>query len=379
MDLAAPTRVASTERSPVRHVDPSLLASALGLAVFGLFMVYSATNKSLSDFGRDPRLFLKKQAAFLILGVIAMAVAAIVDYRLVKAYAPFIYAAALGLLVLVRTPLGSSAKGAQRWFQVAGFQFSPSFFMRLALIVMVAAFLAEMKGSLSLRHVLRATTLALIPMVLVFIQPDIGSTIILAAILVGLLVVSGARAGHLAVLALIAALGIFGAFQLHVVKNYQVQRVTSFLDPSADPRRAGYNKEQAEIAIGAGGLFGRGYLRGTQTSLDFVPQQHTDFIFTVVGEELGFMGSALVLLLFALLLWRAFRIALLAKDPFGSYLAVGVAAMIAIQVFVNVGMTVGLMPITGIPLPFVSYGGSALVADLIGIGILESVHMRRFV
>jgi rod shape determining protein RodA len=182
----------------------------------------------------------------------------------------------------------------------------------------------------------------------------------------------------LAVLALAASVGIFGAFQLGVVKEYQVQRVKSFLDPSADPLRAGYNRRQAEIAIGAGGLVGRGYLRGTQTNLDFVPDQHTDFIFTAVGEELGFLGGSILLLLFAVLLWRAFRIALLAKDPFGTYCAVGVAAMFAIQIFVNVGMTIGIMPITGIPLPLVSYGGSALVADFAAIGLLNSIHMRRF-
>jgi rod shape determining protein RodA len=212
----------------------------------------------------------------------------------------------------------------------------------------------------------------------VFIQPDMGSTIILAAIMVALLVVSGAKARYLAILALAAAIGIFGAFQLHVVKDYQIQRLTSFLDPKADAQRAGYNKQQAEIAIGAGGFTGRGFLKGTQTNLDFVPAQHTDFIFTVVGEELGFIGAVVLLLLFAVVLWRAFRIALLAKDPFGTYLAVAIGTMIAIQVFVNIGMTIGIMPITGIPLPLISYGGSGLVADLIGIGLLINIHMRRF-
>jgi rod shape determining protein RodA len=215
-------------------------------------------------------------------------------------------------------------------------------------------------------------------MFLVFIQPDIGSTIILAAIMVALLIVSGAKARYLAVLALAAGVAIFGAFQLHIVKDYQVQRLVGFLDSNTDTQRAGYNKKQAEIAIGAGGLTGRGFLKGTQTNLDFVPAQHTDFIFTVVGEELGFAGAAVLLLLYAVVLWRAFRIALLAKDPFGTYLAVAVGAMIAIQVFVNIGMTIGIMPITGIPLPLISYGGSGLVADLIGIGLLINIHMRRF-
>jgi rod shape determining protein RodA len=177
---------------------------------------------------------------------------------------------------------------------------------------------------------------------------------------------------------MVGSLAIFGAFQLHIIKDYQVQRITSFLDPQSDALRAGYNKQQAEIAIGSGGLIGKGYLHGTQTNLDYVPEQHTDFIFTVVGEELGFLrGTVPLLLLFGILLWRAFRIALLSKDPFGTFVAAGVFAMIAIQVFVNVGMTIGIMPITGIPLPFISYGGSALIADFIGVGLLQGIHLRR--
>jgi rod shape determining protein RodA len=349
----------------------------VALALMGLAMVYSATNKSLSTLGSDPGFYLKKQAAYLVIGVVAMVAAAAVDYRLYKIYAAFLYAGSVALLALVQTPLGATAKGAQRWFQFAGFQLSPSLFARLGLIVVLAAYLSEVK-ELNLTSIVRATTLAAIPMFLVFIQPDIGTSIILAAILVALLVVSGAKSRHLAVLAVAAAIAIFGAFQLHIIKDYQIQRLTSFLDPQSDVQRAGYNKQQAEIAIGAGGLVGKGYLRGSQTNLDYVPAQHTDFIFTVVGEELGFIrGAVPLLILFGILLWRAFRIALLAKDPFGTFVAVGVAAMIAIQVFVNVGMTIGIMPITGIPLPFISYGGSALIADFIGIGLLLGVHMRR--
>ncbi|HEX7464007.1 MAG TPA: rod shape-determining protein RodA, partial [Actinomycetota bacterium] len=171
---------------------------------------------------------------------------------------------------------------------------------------------------------------------------------------------------------------IFGSLQLGLVKDYQIARLTSFLDPANDPLRAGYNKKQAEIAIGSGGLTGLGYLRGTQTNLDFVPEQHTDFIFTVVGEEFGFVGSMTMLLLFAVVLWRAFRIALLSKDRFGTYVAAGVTSMFAIQVVVNVGMTLGIMPITGIPLPFVSYGGSSLLTNCAAVGLLLNVHMRRF-
>jgi rod shape determining protein RodA len=200
---------------------------------------------------------------------------------------------------------------------------------------------------------------------------------VLLAILVGILVVAGARARHLGVLALTAIVLIFGALQLGLVKDYQIARLTAFFDPQNDPQRSDYNRTQAEIAIGSGGLLGRGYLKGTQTNLDFVPEQHTDFIFTVIGEEFGFVGAIFVLMLFALLIWRAVRIALLAKDPFGTYLAAGIASMLAIQVFVNVGMTLGIMPITGIPLPFVSYGGSSFLTNCAAVGLLLNIHMRR--
>jgi rod shape determining protein RodA len=180
------------------------------------------------------------------------------------------------------------------------------------------------------------------------------------------------------VLALTAVVLIFGAFQLGVVKDYQIARLTGFLDPADDPLRTGYNKTQAEIAIGSGGLTGLGFGSGTQTNLSFVPEQHTDFIFTVVGEEFGFVGAMTLLLLFGVLIWRAFRIALLSKDPFGTYVAAGIASMFAIQVFVNIGMTLGIMPITGIPLPFVSYGGTSLLANCVAVGLLLNVHMRRF-
>jgi rod shape determining protein RodA len=351
----------------------------LALSVFGILMVYSATNRSLDALGLDTGLFVKKQVVWLVLGLGGLALSIWIDYRQAKVYAGFLYGAVVFLLLLVHTPLGTTASGAQRWFTVFGFQLTPSEFMKIALVVMLAAFLSELKGSeVSLQDVWRATGLALFPMVLVFLQPDVGTTIILAVILVGTLVVSGARARHLGVLALSAAILIFGAFHMGVVKEYQVSRLLGFLDPANDPLRAGYNKEQALIAVGSGGLTGRGYLNGTQTNLDFVPEQHTDFIFTVVGEELGFAGALMLLILFGVLLWRAFRIAIASKDKFGTYLAAGIASMLALQMFVNIGMTLGIMPITGIPLPFVSYGGSSLLANFLAVGMLLNIHMRRF-
>jgi rod shape determining protein RodA len=378
MDLVA-GKLYPLERRPLRHLDPALIVTAAALAVIGILMVYSATHRSLLAQGLDPAVYLKKQVVFLTLGALVAVLASSFDYRFLKVYAGIVYIASLVLLVLVRTPLGTTVKGSQRWFQVFGFQFAPSEVAKLALIVMLAAFISELRSSdRTLEDVYRATALAAVPGLLVFLQPDLGTSIVLAAILLGILIVAGARVRHLAVLALTATVLMFGAFQLHVVKDYQISRLTAWLDAENDPNGAGFNKLQSEIAIGSGGLTGRGYLRGPQTNLDFVPEQHTDFIFTVVGEEFGFVGSMVVLFLFSVLIWRAFRIALLSKDAFGTYLAAGIGSMFAIQVFVNVGMTLGIMPITGIPLPFVSYGGSSLLTSAIGVGIMLNVHMRRF-
>ena len=377
MDLVA-TRMYLSERRPLRHLDPVLLVTVLALGIVGLVTIYSATHASLVAQRIDPGFYLKKQLTFVTLGIVVILVAASFDYRFAKVYAGIVYVASLALLVLVRTPLGTTIRGSQRWFQLFGFQLAPSELAKLALVAMLAAFLSQLRSSdLSLQDLYRATAIAAVPGLLVFLQPDLGTSIVLVAILVGILVVAGARARHLGVLALTAIVLIFGALQLGLVKDYQIARLTAFFDPQNDPQRSDYNRTQAEIAIGSGGLFGMGYLKGTQTNLDFVPEQHTDFIFTVIGEEFGFVGAIFVLLLFALLIWRAVRIALLAKDPFGTYLAAGIASMLAIQVFVNVGMTLGIMPITGIPLPFVSYGGSSFLTNCAAVGLLLNVHMRR--
>jgi rod shape determining protein RodA len=361
-----------------RGVDVVLVAATLALTVIGLFAIYSATHQSLQTLGLDTGSFVKKQVTALAVAVALMAFMATIDYRVLKAYAALFYVGMLLLLVLVQTPLGTAAKGAQRGFYLMGFQFTPSEWTKVALVLMLATYLSDLKRQeLFLGDVLRATAMAVAPMFLVFIQPDIGTTIVLSAILVAVLVVAGARARHLGVLALAAVILLAGAFQVGFIKHYQVDRLTAFFDSSADAQGARYNQAQSEIAIGSGGLFGSGYLKGTQTNLDFVPEQHTDFIFTVVGEEFGFAGAVSLLMLYALVLWRAFRIARASKDALGTYIAAGVAAMLAIQMFVNIGMTVGIMPITGIPLPFVSYGGSSLIANFMAVGLLLSIQVRR--
>jgi rod shape determining protein RodA len=379
MDLVA-GRVYADERRPIRHVDGSLLLITAALLLIGFFLLYSATNQTLRQDRLDPFLRVNKQMVTAAMGVVLILLMASFDYRFLKVYAGFIYAGVIVSLLLVRIPfLGSSAAGAQRWFEVAGFQITPSEFAKIGLIAMLAASLSELKHTVpSVRDVIRLCGVALVPLVLVFIQPDIGTSIVMVAITAGLFLVSGVRGRHLVSLLLICVVLIGAAFQLGVIKDYQLDRLRAFFDRENTPADVRYNLDQAEIAVGSGGLFGQGYLHGRQTTLDYVPEQHTDFIFTVAGEEFGFMGAVFVLALYALMLWRSIRIAFLSKDPFGTYLAAGVAIMFAIQMFVNIGMVIGIMPITGIPLPFLSYGGSSMLASCIGVGILLNVHMRRF-
>jgi rod shape determining protein RodA len=383
MDLVA-GRYASEERRPIRHLDPVLLLVTSLLVLAGLLMLYEATRTTLIGEGESPFARVEKQMVTAALGVVLMLLVATFDYRYLKVYAGFIYGGMLAVLVLVRIPgIGSSAIGdataAQRWFQVGGFQLTPSEFVKVGLIIMLAAVLSELRTSVpSLRDVIRVCAIAGLPLALVFLQPDIGTSIVLIAITAGMLLVAGTRPRHMLALGLATIVMLALAFQLHVIKDYQLERLTGFLDPQRDALTTNYNRQQAAIAVGSGGLLGRGFGKGTQTNLDYVPEQHTDFIFTVAAEEFGFVGSMVLLGLFAVLLWRAIRIAYLSKDPFGTYLASGVASMFAIQMFVNVGMVVGIMPITGIPLPVLSYGGSQMLANFLAIGILLNVHMRRF-
>jgi rod shape determining protein RodA len=381
MDLVA-GRTFAQERRPIRHVDWFLLVLTLALSGIGLLLLYSATNQTLRQDGLDPLSRVNKQAITIVLGVVVVIVLGSFDYRFLKIYAGFIYLFSIFALVLVRVPgLGATdATGtAQRWFEVAGFQITPSEFTKLALIIMLAAVLSGIRTpEPSLGDVIKALILALVPLTLVFLQPDIGTSIGIAAIVVGMLIVAGTRLRHMIVLSVVGMIAIVFVFQTGIVQDFQLQRLKAFLDPTSVPEDVRYNLDQSLIAVGSGGLLGKGYLHGTQTNLDYVPEQHTDFIFTVAGEEFGFVGAMAVLALYALLLWRAIRIAWLAKDPFGTYIAAGIASMFAIQMFVNVGMVIGIMPITGIPLPFLSYGGTSILVSFAAIGLLENIHMRRF-
>jgi rod shape determining protein RodA len=381
MDMVA-GRVWADERRPTRHIDWVLLLLAAALFVAGLFLLYSATASTLRGDGLDPYTRVKKQAITAVIGLGIVVVIASFDYRFFKVYAGFIYLGTIAALLLVRVPgLGATdATGtAQRWFEIAGFQLSPAEVAKLAVIVMLGAILSEIRTpEPTISDVVRILVIAAIPLVLVFLGPDIGTSLTITAIAVGMLVVAGTKLKHLLILTVAGLVMIFLAFQLGVIKDFQRDRLIAFLDRANVSEDARYNLEQSEIAVGAGGLTGVGYGNGTQTNLDYVPEQHTDFIFTVAGEEFGFIGAMFVLLLYALILWRAIRIAALSKDPFGTLVAGGIASMFAIQMFVNIGMVIGIMPITGIPLPFLSYGGSSLLVSFAAIGMLESIHMRRF-
>ena len=366
-------------KAPIRHLDPTLLLVTLLLAAYGAVMVFSATVHRQEEAGLDPQLFVKRQIAYLIAGVVVLLVLSSFDYRHLRTFAPFVYGATLLALILVLTPLGDVSKGARRWIDFGFFQAQPSELAKVAVIVALAAFFAEKKGELSGVDVLAAIGLVVVPAVLIFLEPDLGTMMVFVALTGALLLVGGAKLRHFLILGLAGAIGVAAIIQFDVLHDYQKERITSFLDPNPDIRSYGYNLTQSKIAIGSGGFRGKGLeSENTQTSLDFVPEQHTDFIFTAVGEQLGFLGSATLLALFAFLIWRALRIAAMSRDMFGALLATGAAALWAFQLFVNVGMTMGIMPITGIPLPFISYGGSSLITNFAAVGLLMNVHMRRF-
>jgi rod shape determining protein RodA len=368
-----------SSKAPIRHVDLVLVLSAFALTAFGNLMVYSASATRLADDGLPERFLLNRQMLFSTIGIGLMIVIASFSYRRARAWGALAYLAGLVLLTLVLTGFGTSVAGAQRWIDVGFFQFQPSEFMKLAVLVVLAMMLSDARGYPGWGDAARAAAIVAVPALLIYRQPDLGTLLVLVALALGVLVVAGVRGRVLLVMFALGIVSIFGVLQMGLLKDYQVARLTAFLDPSQDLQRTGYNLNQARIGVGSGQLTGKGLFSGSQTNLDFVPEVHTDFIFVAVGEELGFLGASALLGLFALLLWRGIRIAMLSKDLFGTLLAAGVVVMLAFQMFVNIGMTIGVSPITGIPLPFVSFGGSSMITTYAAMGVLLSVHMRRFV
>ena len=368
--------------SALRRIDWTLPFAVLGLCAIGGALVWSATRQAALDTGGDPTAFLKKHCLNVAIGLVLGVVASVFDYRMLRAYAPVLYLLSIAGLVAVLSPLGTTINGSHSWIVLpAGFSIQPSEMAKVALVVGMAMLLSEKRDAEDTPRdvdVVMTLAFAAVPLALVMLQPDLGTALVVSAIVLGVVAVSGAPLRWVVGLVLGAVLIAFVAVQTGLLKDYQLDRFRAFYDPTADPKGAGYNVRQAQIAIGSGGFHGQGLFHGAQTQGRFVPAQQTDFIFTVAGEELGFVGAGVLVLLLGVVLWRAGRIAIKAEDLFGRLLATGVLCWFAFQSFENIGMTLGIMPVTGVPLPFVSYGGSAMFANMLAVGLLENVHMRRY-
>lgn len=363
-------------RRPTRHIDWSVLAVCLALSAVGVGAIYSSTQRSLAAAGSDPLFFAQRQITFVVIGLTVGLVAWFVDHRFVRDWAAPLYGLTLVALVAVLV-IGRNVNGATSWFQLPGFQLQPSEFAKLTVIVALAAFVAASGHGMGLDRFVVGLTISGLPMLLILAQPDIGTMLVFVAIIMGIFLVGGARASHIVAATVLGTAGVTVVLAMGLLPPQQEARLTAFLNDDA-PADSRYNGEQSEIAIGAGGLTGQGWLEGTQTGGDFVPEQHTDFIFTAVAEEFGFLGAGSVLALYAFLIWRLWRLATMARDRFGTLVILGVLSMFMFQVFQNVGMTVGIMPITGIPLPFLSHGGSSTIVAWGAIGLVLGVHARRF-
>jgi rod shape determining protein RodA len=364
--------------SPLRQLDWVLLLAVSVLVAVGGLLIWSATREKEIALGLDPQAFLKKHIINAVIGLALGCAAALIDYRSLRAYAPIVYGASCLGLLAVLSPLGSTINGAHSWIVLpAGFQIQPSEFAKLAMVVGMGMLLGEKRdGESGPRDgdVLTALALCALPMGLIMLQPDFGTTMVFIFVILGVLAVAGAPARWVVGL-LVAGVLVGGFVAPHVLKDYQLDRFRVVANPTIDPSGVGYNTTQARVAIGAGGLWGKGLFQGSQTQGRFIPEQQTDFVFTVAGEELGLVGAGGIILVLGLVLWRGLRIASQATDPFGRLVAAGVVSWFAFQSFVNIGMTLGIMPVTGLPLPFVSYGGSAMFANLMAIGLLQNVHM----
>lgn len=360
--------------APARHIDWLLLIAGVLLTAIGLVMIGAATGTSA-----NPEFFVERQTIAWALGVVSAVAVTLFDYRNYRAWSVVAYIAALVLLAGVLVA-GREINGAQAWFVIGPFQFQPSEFAKIAIILVLAAHFHEYREeALGLRALVEALAFASFPMLLILLQPDFGTFIVFVAIIFGVLLLAGVHVRYMFALVAMGAVAIVAALQLGIVKDYQIDRLTAFINPeNIDPLGAGYNVIQAQVAVGSGQFFGQGLGQGSQTNAGFVPENQTDFIFTVVGEQTGFLGSVIMLALFALLIWRGLRIAAQSRDTFGTLIAAGVVSVFTFQMFINVGMAIGIMPVTGLPLPFLSYGGTSLIASWIMIGLLQNIHMRRF-
>jgi len=378
--MPAPTPVTDFRDRGVRilPLDPLLLLATLGLTAASLYIVGTATQ---DDIPGDPNYYVTRQAAYAGVGILLMLLISRFDYSRLREWKIGIYGVMIGAILLVYA-LGFSARGSKRAIEIGFFNFQASELGKLLLVLSLSAFVVDRMRRLEDRETTsRIILLTLIPAMLVIAQPDLGSGLVYLAIALAVLFVAGTKWTHFAALGAIAVAAVAivlvaaPAVGVEVLKPYQVDRLTAFLNPTNNPKKEGYQINQSLTAIGSGGKTGRGD-QATQTRLDFLPEHHTDFIFSVVGEELGFVGAALVLSLFALLIWRALRILTMSKNLYGALIAGGITAMLMFQVFVNVGMTIGIMPITGVPLPLMSYGGSSVLVTFMALGVMQSIYAR---
>jgi rod shape determining protein RodA len=364
---------------PWLQLDPLLLLATLVLIGCGAYVVGTATG---GDIPGNPHYYLTRQIAYGAVGVVLMLLIARFDYSRLREWKLGIYGATIGL-ILMTLALGTATRGSKRWIDLPFFKLQSSELGKVLLIAALAGFMIDRMRRLADKETTsRLLLLAILPAMLVVIQPDLGSGMVYMAIACSILFVAGTKWTHFVAIGTITATIAVGvlvgapAAGVHVLKQYQVDRLTAFVNPTDDPRRQGYQLRQSQVAIGSGQKTGRGPEHATQTKLDFLPEHHTDFVFSVVGEEFGFMGAALVLSLYALLIWRALRILTMAKNLYGALIAGGVVAMLMFQIFVNVGMTIGIMPITGVPLPLLSYGGSSVIVTFLAVGLLQSIHVQ---
>ncbi|SDC72092.1 rod shape-determining protein RodA [Nocardioides lianchengensis] len=368
----------SSSRAP--RIDWLLMVAVLALVVLGTVLVWSATSARDDLTGGDPTAYLRKQVVNVAIGLVLMLVVIAADHRWVRMVAPVVYLASIAGLVLVLT-MGTVVNGSKSWLMVGGMSIQPAEFAKLAVVIGMALVLAERaagqwRARVGLTDVVLMLIVAGVPAALIVLQPDLGTMLVLSAVVFGVLGVSGAPRRWLVLLAAGAVTAAFAAVSAGLLKAYQVDRFMAFTNPGLDPRGAGYNVEQARVAIGSGGLFGQGLFDGSQTRSGFVPEQHTDFIFTVAGEELGLVGAGALIALLGVVLWRALRIATRTDDVFGRVAAAGIACWFGFQAFQNIGMCLGIMPVTGVPLPFVSYGGSSMFAGMLAVGLLQNIHLR---
>ena len=361
--------------------DRIMNSAVLLLLFLGVILVYAATRDWFASNGLDPEYYLKRQLVNVIIGIALAYGTTLIDYRLLRAYTPIVWGVGvLGLIAVLVPGLGSTVNGARSWIAFpGGFQIQPAELAKISIIVGMALILAERvagEDEPTDRQVLQSLGVAAVPVLLIVLQPDLGTVLIIAACIITMIAVSGARLRWVIGLLVVGVTGAYLAVASGEVSEYQLNRLRSFVDPSADPQASGYQLRQARITIGSGGFFGKGLFDGPQTNGRFVPEQHTDFIFTVAGEEIGFLGAGLILVLYSIILMRAFSIARRTNDLFGRMVCVGVIAWFSFQIFENIGMTMGLMPMTGVPLPFLSYGGSSMFANMIGVGLLQNVYQR---